>query len=145
MSLASMQIQPIRLDLASLLKDWTQPRQPEVTIRQANQPIGLLKVHLAPKWALVLMTCIIKKLIWFSSYEQVKIQWNELYAWKDANLLDRRWWSSKEDLYLFSILNLSIENTVLLREMWMDRLKISKCLIEMLTTQERYKITHLCT
>jgi hypothetical protein len=97
------------------------------------------------KWVLVLMISIIKDLMCSSNYGQVKIQWNEIFAWKDANLLDRWWWSSKEDLYLVCILNLSIENTVLLREMRMDSLKTSKCLIEMLTTQERYKITHLYT
>jgi hypothetical protein len=33
-----------------------------------------LKVHLAPRWVLVLMTCIIKELMCLSSYGQVKIQ-----------------------------------------------------------------------
>jgi hypothetical protein len=88
----------------------------------------------SPNWILVLMTCMTKMLMCLSSYEQIKIQWDKLYAWKEANLLERRWWSSKENLYLFSILNLSIGNTVLLRGMRMDRLKMSKCLIEMLTT-----------
>jgi hypothetical protein len=46
---------------------------------------------------------------------------------------------------IFSIFNLSIENTVLLREMRMDSMKVSKCLFEMLTIKERYRITHLCT
>jgi hypothetical protein len=51
----------------------------------------------------------------------------------------------KEDLYLFYILNLSLGNTVLLRGMRMDSMKLSKCLFKMLTIKERYKITHLCT
>jgi hypothetical protein len=97
-----------------------------------------------PKWVLVLMTCIIKELMCLSSYWQVKIQWNEIFAWKDANLLDGRWWNSK-DLYLFSIFNLCIENTILLRGMWKDSLKMSKCLIEMLTIQEtqNHTLVHL--
>jgi hypothetical protein len=51
----------------------------------------------------------------------------------------------KEDLLLLSILNLSIEDTVLLRGMRMDSIKVSKCLFEMLTLKERHRITHLCT
>jgi hypothetical protein len=34
-----------------------------------------------------------------------KIQWNKIFARKDANLFDRRWWSSKEDLYLLELLS----------------------------------------
>jgi hypothetical protein len=44
-----------------------------------------------------------------------------------------------------SILNLSIGNTILLRGMRMDNMKVSKCLFEMLTIKERHRITHLCT
>jgi hypothetical protein len=54
-------------------------------------------------------------------------------------------YSSEKDLYLFSILNLSIGNTILLRGMQRDDLNMSKCLIDMLTTQKRHKITYLCT
>jgi hypothetical protein len=50
----------------------------------------------------------------------------------------------KEDFYLFYILNLSFANTVLIRGMRMDSMKVSKCLFEMLTIKERYRITHLC-
>jgi hypothetical protein len=110
-----------------------------------HQKGGDWKCIWPPKWVLVLMTCIIKELKCLSSYGQLKVQWNKIFAWKYANLVDRRWWRSKEDLYLFSIWNLSIGNTVLLGGMRMDSLKMPKCLIEMLTTQERKKITHLCT
>jgi hypothetical protein len=51
----------------------------------------------------------------------------------------------KEDLYLFYVLNLSLGNTLLLRRMRMDSMKVSKCLFEMLTIKERHKITHLYT
>jgi hypothetical protein len=50
-------------------------------------------------------------------------------ARKDANLIERQCWSLKEDLLLISILNLSIGNTVLLRGMRMDSLKMLKCII----------------
>jgi hypothetical protein len=50
----------------------------------------------------------------------------------------------KEDLLIFSILNFSIGNTVLLRGMRMNSIKVSKCLFEMLTIKERDIITHLC-
>jgi hypothetical protein len=51
----------------------------------------------------------------------------------------------KEDVYLFYILNLSLENTILLRGMRMDNMKVSKCLPVMLIIKERHKVTHLCT
>jgi hypothetical protein len=51
----------------------------------------------------------------------------------------------KEDLYLFYILSLSLGNTVLLRGMRMDSIKVSKYLFDMLTIKKRHKITHLCT
>jgi hypothetical protein len=51
----------------------------------------------------------------------------------------------KKDLYSFYILNLSLENTILLRGMGIDSMKVSKCLFEMLTIKERHKITHSCT
>jgi hypothetical protein len=38
-------------------------------------------------------------------------------------------------------LNLSLENTVLLRGMRMDSMKVSKCLFKILTIKERHKIT----
>jgi hypothetical protein len=38
-------------------------------------------------------------------------------ARKDANLIERQCWSLKEDLLLIFIMNLSTENTILLRGM----------------------------
>jgi hypothetical protein len=49
----------------------------------------------------------------------------------------------KEDLLIVSILNLSIGNTVLLRGMRIDSMKVSKCLNEILTSYERHK-SHTC-
>jgi hypothetical protein len=37
-----------------------------------------------------------------------------------------------------------LRNTVLLRGMRMDSIKVSKCLFEMLTIKERHKIIYLC-
>jgi hypothetical protein len=51
----------------------------------------------------------------------------------------------KEDLLIFFILNLSIGNTVLLRGMQMDSMKMSKCLFEMLTIREKHRIIQFCT
>jgi hypothetical protein len=45
--------------------------------------------------------------------------------------------------FIISILNLSIGNTVLLRGMRIEVMRMTKCLIEMLTTQERHK-SHTC-
>jgi hypothetical protein len=50
----------------------------------------------------------------------------------------------KEDPYLFYILNLCLGNTVQLRGIRMDIMKVSKCLFEMLTIKEKHKITYLC-
>jgi hypothetical protein len=50
----------------------------------------------------------------------------------------------KEDLLIFSIFNLSTENTVLIRVMRMDSMKVSKCLFKMLTIKDRHRITHIC-
>jgi hypothetical protein len=47
----------------------------------------------------------------------------------------------KEDLLIFYILNLSIINTVLLREMRMDSMKVSKCLFEPLKRDTK---SHTC-
>jgi hypothetical protein len=50
----------------------------------------------------------------------------------------------EKGLLIFSILNLSIGNTVLLKGMRMDSMKVSKCLFEMLTIKKRHIIIHLC-
>jgi hypothetical protein len=47
----------------------------------------------------------------------------------------------KEDLLLLSILNLSIGNTVLLRGIRMDSMKVLKCLFDTLTMKDRHRIT----
>jgi hypothetical protein len=56
------------------------------------------------------------------------------------NLLKTTVLGLKEDLLIFSILKLGIGNTILLRGMRMDSMKVPKCFFEMLTIKERYRM-----